>query len=276
MAKMVIGVWPARQPWATAIVQWELALGLLPSLRMSFRSSFLSAALPGLFVFSGLQALAQEPKPKVVLYKDRIAAQFDTVDCVKNVFKINPLLFFRGEIPLYYERALTPNLSLELGLGVTMRDYIASSLGSNDADDYGAGTEIIPNLSFHMAARFYFGDDLEPQGFYVQPEFAHLVYSKDIREKAPNGELTDVRNLDERTFNDLRVLAGFQMLSSSSNWLVDVYGGLGLRSRNMVIVNEDHDFTTDPAVSNPYTYTITETTDNVPALFLGVKLGLGF
>jgi len=66
------------------------------------------------------------------------------------------------------------------------------------------------------------------------------------------------------------------MLSSSSNWLVDVYGGLGLRSRNMVIVNEDHDFTTDPAVSNPYTYTITETTDNVPALFLGVKLGLGF
>jgi hypothetical protein len=48
------------------------------------------------------------PKTKVVLYKDRLAAAFDTVDCVKNVVKINPLVFFRGEIPIYYERAITP------------------------------------------------------------------------------------------------------------------------------------------------------------------------
>ncbi|MEO8590678.1 MAG: hypothetical protein ABI432_14985, partial [Flavobacteriales bacterium] len=143
---------------------------------MSLRPSILRAVLPALFLLYGFHALAQDPKPKVVLYKERLAAQFDTVDCVKNVFKINPLLFFRGEIPLYYERALTPNLSLEIGIGVTLRDYLHVSFVGDDADDYGAGTEIIPNLSFHMAARFYFGDDLEPQGFYVQPEFAHLVY----------------------------------------------------------------------------------------------------
>ena len=234
--------------------------------RLLFRS-----ALPVLFLLSGTHVLAQEPKPKVVLYKERLAAQFDTVDCVKNVFKINPLLFFRGEIPLYYERALTPKLSLELGVGVTLRNYLAMSFNGDDADDFGAGTEIIPRLSFHIAARFYFEDDLEPQGFYLQPEFAHLMYSKDIREKNPNGELSDRTNLDERTYNDLRLLAGYQVLSSSSNWLLDFYGGLAFRSRNMVVVHEDHDVTADT-----YTYTVTETTDNVPALFLGVKLGLGF
>ncbi|MEO8591582.1 MAG: hypothetical protein ABI432_19530, partial [Flavobacteriales bacterium] len=93
---------------------------------------------------------------------------------------------------------------------------------------------------------------------------------------APNGELTDRTNLDERTYNDLRLLAGYQLLSGSSNWLVDIYGGFGLRSRNMIVVTEDHMISSDPDVPDSYTYTVEETTDNVPALFLGVKLGLGF
>ena len=40
------------------------------------------------------QAHAQ-PKTKVVLYKDRLAAAFDTVNCVKNVIKLNAFSFFR-------------------------------------------------------------------------------------------------------------------------------------------------------------------------------------
>lgn len=239
---------------------------------MLFRPSFLRAGLPALFLLFVLQAAAQDPKPKVVLYKDRLAAQFDTVDCVKNVFKINPLLFFRGEIPLYYERALTPNLSLELGVGVTLRNYLALSFVGDDADDFGAGTKIIPRPSFHIAARFYFQDDLEPQGFYLQPEFAHLRYSKDISTKMDStGVFTGESLLDDRTYNDLRLLAGYQVLSGSSNWMVDFYGGFALRSRNMVVVKENHDVTAET-----YTYTVTETTDAVPAIFLGVKFGVGF
>ena len=61
---------------------------------------------------------------KVLLYKDRLAAQWDTVNCVKNVLKINPLLFLRGEIPLYYERALSHRLSAEIAVGVTFRNYL--------------------------------------------------------------------------------------------------------------------------------------------------------
>lgn len=239
---------------------------------MLFRPSFVRTALPALFLLFVSQAVAQDPKPKVVLYKDRLAAQFDTVDCVKNVFKINPLLFFRGEIPLYYERALTPKLSLELGVGFTYRNYLALSFVGDDADDFGAGTKIIARPSFHIAARFYLQDDLEPQGFYLQPEFAHLRYSKDISTKMDTtGVFTGESLLDDRTYNDLRFLAGYQMLSGSSNWMVDFYGGLALRSRNMVVVKENHDVTAET-----YTYTVTETTDAIPAIFLGVKFGLGF
>ncbi len=226
-----------------------------------------------LALLCSLMAVAQEGKPKVVLYRERLAQQFDTVDVVKNVVQINPLLFFRGEIPLLYERALTPRLSMRVGTGVTLRNYMAMSITGDhpDADDFGAGTEIIPKPTFHFGARFYLQDDLEPQGLYLEPLFSHLVYTKDIRELNTNGSFSDRRYRDERTFNDLRVMVGYQNLSYSSNWLLDFYGGLGFRNRNMVVVNERLDLVTDQ-----YSYTIEEITDNVPAFFLGVRIGLGF
>jgi hypothetical protein len=213
----------------------------------------------------------QPGKARVILYKERMAAQFDTVKVVKNVLKVNPLLFFRGEIPLYYERALTPNVSLELGLGVTLRNYIALSFAGDDADDYGAGTEIIANPSYHIGARFYFVHDLEPQGFYFQPGFSHLVYSKDILVRGPDGSFTEEKYRDERTFNDLRAILGYQMLSATSNWLFDLYGGVAYRDRRMLVVEERLNLQTDE-----YTYSVEERKDRVPAIFLGVKIGLGF
>lgn len=233
-------------------------------------------ALLLLLVLSGsLHALAQDAKPRVVLYRERLAEQFDTVDVVKNVVQINPLLFFRGELPIMYERALTPRLSMRVGAGVTLRNYMAMSFTGDhpDADDFGSGTEIIPKPSFHIGARFYLQDDLEPQGLYLEPLWSHLVYTKDIRELNADGSFTEKRYRDERTFNDLRVLLGFQNLSYSSNWLIDFYGGVGFRNRNMVIVNERLDLTVDPA---QYSYTIEEITDNAPAFFLGMRIGLGF
>ncbi|MBK7268447.1 MAG: hypothetical protein IPI07_02635 [Flavobacteriales bacterium] len=105
------------------------------------------------------KALAQDKpvkqKPQVILYKDMVSAQWDTVKCVKNAIKINPLLFFRGEIPIHYERALTPRLSVELGLGFTWRDYLNLNFGGGDADDYGGGTDIIARPTYHVGLRWY-------------------------------------------------------------------------------------------------------------------------
>jgi hypothetical protein len=224
-----------------------------------------------LLLLAGLQAFAQEPKPRVLLYKDRLAAQFDTVKVVKNAIKANPLLFFRGEVPIYFERALTHKLSLELGIGITLRDYLGLSFIGDDADDFGAGTEIRPNPSYHMAARFYLGQDLEPQGWYLQPGFSHLAYTKDIVERAPDGGFTDNTFRDRRIYNDMRLLLGYQMLGATSNWLFDVYGGLGYRDRNMKIVRETIDLTTQQ-----FTYIEIEKNDRIFVPYIGVKVGVGF
>lgn len=232
---------------------------------------YVRTALFALLLGASSSAWAQPGSTKVLLYKDRIAAAFDTVDCVKNVFKVNPLLFFRGEIPLYYERALTSRLSLEVGVGVTLRNYLAMSFVGDDVDNFGAGIEILPRPSFRIASRWYHTVDLEPQGWYTQVEFAHLSYAKDVRTKGPSGVFTDMVLRDERTYNDVRLLSGYQMLGASNNWLFDLYGGLAYRSRHSLIVHERLDLATDN-----YAYEVVEKDDPVLALFLGLKVGLGF
>lgn len=217
---------------------------------------------------------AQDPKPRVILYKDRMQAEYDTVNIVKNVFKVNPLLFFRGEVPLYFERSLSPNLSIEVAFGVTLRNYLAMSFAGDDADDFGAGTEIVPNFSYHGGLRFYLTDDLEPQGWYIQPTFAHLSYEKIILVRQPDGTfLEDEKLHDVRTFNDIRLLFGHQMLSYGSNWLFDIYGGVAYRDRHMMVVQERIDLLNSPPT---YTYDVEEKKDRIPAFFVGVKVGLGF
>jgi hypothetical protein len=218
-----------------------------------------------------LFAQPEKPKTKVLLQRDRMQAQWDTVNCVKNVIKINPLLFFRGEIPVYFERALSPRLSAELGLGLTYRNYITLPIDGDDADEFSAGTKLRPKPSFHFGARYYLMDDLEPQGTYLQVEFAYLNYTKDQDTKDSLGQFTGINLTDERIFNDVRLLFGYQSLGTTSNLLFDFYGGLGLRSRSLQIVKE-----TVNTQTNAFTYVTEESTDVVPAFFLGVKVGMGW
>ena len=213
-----------------------------------------------------------KPRAKVLLYRERMAAQFDTVDVVKNALKLNPLLFLRGEIPLYYERALSNRLSAQLGVGMTWRNYINFNLDADEVDDFGQGTKIIAKLSYHIGARYYFSDDLEPQGTYMELEFAHLDFFKDISRKDSTGQFTGEPPLhDKRTYDDLRLLFGHQSLSATSNWLVDFYGGIGLRSRRMDIVVETLDLS-----AGQFMYSSKVVDDIVPVIFLGFRVGLGF
>jgi hypothetical protein len=234
--------------------------------------------LAALLLIGSLRAQAQEPRGKVLLYKDHLAAMFDTVSVVKNVLKLNPLLFLRGEIPLYYERALSPRLSAQVAIGMTWRNYINFNLGAEEVDDFGEGTNIIAKPSYHVGARYYFSDDIEPHGTYLELEFAHLDYWKDIAKKDTTqgnfGKLTGVFAEDRRAYNDLRLLFGVQSLSSTSNWLIDLYGGFGVRDRRMIIVEESINVTVP---NKPiFSYSTKEVDDVVPVIFLGFRVGLGF
>lgn len=224
-------------------------------------------------LFQGHRLMAQEKRgeTKVLLYKDRLAAEWDTVKCVKNVLKINPLLFMRGEIPLYYERALSPRLSLELGVGITVRNYMGNAFSGDLPDDFSATTKIIPRLSGHAGFRWYLTDDIEPQGAYVQGEFAYLDHRKDIFMKDSTGHVSDNSLPDRKLYNDVRLYLGYQRLSATSNWLWDVYCGVGFRNRAVTRVDERLDLT-----ERTWHYSTTEKHENVAALFLGVKIGYGF
>lgn len=223
-------------------------------------------------ILSGGNAAAQSKgKTKVVLYKDRLAAQWDTVNCVKNVLKFNPLLFLRGEIPIYYERALSHRLSAEVAAGVTTRNYLGGDFTGDTPDDFSAGTHILPRLAAHIGFRWYFTDDIEPQGTYLQGEFAYLDHSKDISMKDSTGRLTDNTLRDQSIYNDVRLYFGYQRLSSTNNWLFDAYCGVGFRNRTITQVNERLNL-----VERDWSYTVEESHDNVPAFFLGVKIGYGF
>lgn len=234
--------------------------------------SLLQALLVVLPLMCATGATAQSgTRTGVVLYKDRVAAAFDTVKCVKNLIKLNTLSFLRGEFPVYFERAITHDVSVELAAGVTFRNYIGTPASGDDVDDYSAGTEVKFGPSVHAGFRYYFLADVEPQGGYLHLDFAHLEYIKDIRAKDANGDLTDTRYRDERVYNDIRLLGGYQLLSATSNWLFDLYGGIGLRNRRMETVTELYDITTGVWSYEPGTID-----DAVPALFMGVKVGLGW
>lgn len=240
---------------------------------------FRHMARPALLLFAlgllltGGQAAAQAngKSTKVLLYKDRLAAQWDTVNCVKHVLKLNPLLILRGEIPLYYERALSHRLSAELGAGVTTRNYLGGGLWGDSPDDFSAGTRILPRLAAHAGFRWYFADDIEPQGPYVQGEFAYADHAKDIALKDSTGHLTEATLRDRSLHNDLRLYFGYQRLSSTSNWLFDAYCGLGFRNRAITRVQERLDL-----AERQWHYAVVKEHDSVLAPFLGVKVGYGF
>lgn len=226
-----------------------------------------------LLLTTGCSELVAQRKgdTRVLLRRDRLAAQWDTVDCVKNILKVNPLLFLRGEVPLYFEHALNHKLSLELAAGVTNRSFIDLGSDGNDLDAFDAGTRIIPKFTYQIGLRYYLADDIEPQGTYLQFSFAHLDFTKDITLKDSSGHFTDRKMRDQRIYNDLRLLLGWQRLAGTSNWLIDVYGGLAFRVRDREMVREEVDLLT-----RRWSYHLEEDRDQVPAFFLGVKVGLGF
>ena len=86
-------------------------------------------------------------------------------------------------------------------------------LFGNEVDDFGGGIEIIVNPSYKLGFKYYFEPNLELEGLYISPEFSHRVYSKYIYEKDPDGRFSDRKNLDERIFNDIKILIGYQTIS---------------------------------------------------------------
>ncbi len=74
----------------------------------------------------------------------------------QNIIKISPLAFISGLVPVYYERELTPFLSIQAGAGITTHNYL-KALYSTVNDDDDTGGDVTWNQDFSGSASNYLG-----------------------------------------------------------------------------------------------------------------------
>ncbi len=185
--------------------------------------------------------------------------------------KCNPVVLFRGEVPVYLERRLSRIFSLEAALGMTFEDFFKTSvvqgkpLFPKDPNvNYLSG--FTGKLSFR-----YFPRGGALSGLYISPEIDFKNYRKDVSgvylgsdARYASGKLRDQQN-----YMDLKALVGFQKTDEiSHDFYFDWYLGAGLRAgyEDNVVADE----------KNANVIKVNHSDVLSPLITLGVKIGLGF
>lgn len=183
-----------------------------------------------------------------------------------NLFKFNPLAFFNGDFPFYWERRLGDHIATEVGLGFTHQDLLYTNSLFSTAPDYierkarfgfsgRVGLHIYPSKWRMALEDWYFGPE-----FHFRQHNMHMTAC---------GEVTPTDKMKEyRRLIDFRMVGGYiQHLNEQVS--LDWYVGVGIRNRDLFQCNCDF--------TGPVTI-IQEGKHNwssVPTLALGVKLGFG-
>jgi hypothetical protein len=187
----------------------------------------------------------------------------------ENLIKINPLLIFYGEIPIYYERLLTPTLSAEIGIGPTLSPGTLSETFSDIVEEETEEYTSLMGLTLKTSVRFYpDGAKNFPYGLYLGPEFRFKSYNREFEVpdgSQPNGGKLDIKS----TYTDMSILGGYQN-DIDNNFYIDYYLGVGIRSKKREFIDSEYD-----NLGNR-TYIIDAKKSQVPLLSLGFKLGVSF
>lgn len=207
-----------------------------------------------------------EPESQLVESED--AYMIDSLLEVHNALKLDPLQVLRGEILVFYERRVTDRVSLEVGLGLTRRNW-AFALFDVDADDLRRNINVRTGPSARLGIRFYLKDSPELNGMYIMPQVAYKVYEKNFAELDSAGELNGVDHIDRREIGEFNVCFGYQHLSYNSNFFYDVYVGIGYAIRRGTEVSRLNLPVETRYASGPLN-------DDGPVPLIGVKLGWGF
>lgn len=196
------------------------------------------------------------------------AYEGDSLYAVRNAIKFDPLQIAIGDIELYYERILTKGFSLELGTGITRRNYAA---GWNDysLDNLGRNVDIKTGYAFSFGIRKYLRTSDELSGPYVSLGVKMLKYETDFEVIDSTGVLTSDVFTDVRKYTNFDCLVGYQLLPQTSNLFMDVYAGIAYRFKDFNVVHSS-------SVNDPESYTIENEIENDFAFRVGVKIGYGF
>jgi hypothetical protein len=215
-----------------------------------------------LLLFS-LKMFAQDG-PKVVVFNAPDSDEekkFDT----KNLIKISLLEPFSGDISFYYERVLQKNLSLEIGLGVTLDDYIQIFMDNLDFSESDR-TALLGN-SFALGLRYY--PFMASDEFYFSPEFKYRRYHSTLQPLSSSNQTFDPLE-ENKNVSNFRITVGYVYFFDNKIF-IDYYAGIGIASVKYKYYDQVYNNTT-----MLYEYTQSNTTALKPRLNLGIKFGFTF
>ncbi|MDX5442725.1 MAG: hypothetical protein LPJ89_02960 [Hymenobacteraceae bacterium] len=186
-----------------------------------------------------------------------------------NFLKINPLLILNGDVPIYYERGLFPNVSLEVGLGMTMQDVMVDFM--EEEDDTPADEKITKShgfgISYRISPRFYPSFKYEGYtGWYFAPMFRQQIYNATVTQI--NKEKFNVAQ--QQTVTDIKMLIGYQADLDYDRVILDVYTGIGPK-----MTNYKNDVVFEEGISGK-TATFEDRVEKKLSLALGFKVGFAF
>lgn len=174
----------------------------------------------------------------------------------KNIMKISPLSFIGGIIPVYFERSLNKKISLQVGVGITSKNYIGDAIRrSNDnqnrnvtttkwsdgtIDTYTNQNDINKNkktsIGYFIALepRVYFANE-GLKGFFMGLSFSNAKYNstskkidtRSIISSGNGGRFTNETFKGSENITDLLVNFGTQTLYDHIS--LEYSAGIGLR-----------------------------------------------
>jgi hypothetical protein len=184
------------------------------------------------------------------------------------VIKINPLLVFNGDIPVYAERRLRDKISVEGSVGFTYQDYFNELVLLDGYENYKRYPK--PGYSFSGALKYYPSNYTRAlDEFYFGPEIRYRRYNSEVEDLSAT-PATLSRLVEYRTLIDFKMTFGY-MAYVADNVLFDIYGGIGIRHRDMVQAKYDYSYS-----SSTSQVFLESTNDFIPTLAAGVKFGVAF
>jgi len=157
--------------------------------------------------------------------------------------KCNPFILTRGEVPVYLERRLSTDWSIEGAVGVTFADYLKEVvLKGGPLIQKDANVSRLSGICGKLGTRYYTGHNTS-EGVYVALEADYTTYRKDVKGVYldSDGRYTGGKLRDKQEYLDGVVLVGWKLSDPSENdFSFDWFIGAGVRSgmENNVVPDE--------------------------------------
>jgi hypothetical protein len=150
----------------------------------------------------------------------------------KNLFKIDPLAVIVGEIPLFYERMISPKFSFELLAGITHADYAFDLINPSLTENTGERSPLF-GYTLGTAIKFYPSDDAYAlEGPYFGLEFRYKRFNTELINTC-NPQTNSISRFPEsRKVFDGKLIGGY-IWHPGDNFIVETYAGVGIRTINI-------------------------------------------